>query len=87
MNDANNQDRFAGEVSAFTLQDFERALRAALEQGAIEVRAEEDALGTRTLHAWKTDNPAAVSMFPIDDVRLGPYQVDMVAQTIRKSLN
>ena len=84
MSDQPAQTPFAGDVVRFTLLDFERALQVAVGAQGIDVRAEEAEDGSRSIHAWKRSNPIAVSVIEIDNIRIGPYQADMIAKAVRK---
>ena len=76
---------FAGDVANYTLEAFADELRTQLAPAGIEMRLDESEDGTRTVSAWRSETPGAESVFPIDDIRILPYQADIVATTIRRS--
>jgi hypothetical protein len=76
---------FAGDVVAYTLTAFAEELQAELVPIGIEIQLEEAEDGTRTVRAWQSEAPDAVSVFPLDHVRILPYQAHVVATVIRRS--
>jgi hypothetical protein len=68
------------------LTAFAEELLAELGPAGIETLVEETADGTRTVRAWPAESPEAVSIFPLDHVRILPYQAHVVATVIRRSL-
>ena len=77
---------FAGDVVSYTLTAFAADLAAELAPAGIETQVEETEDGTRTVRAWPSRFPETSSVFPIDQVRILPYQAHVVATVIRRSL-
>ena len=86
MSDHTESTPFAGSVVTYTLAAFAEDLRGELEPAGIAAQVEEWVDGTRTVRAWPVESPDTVSIFPIDQVRLLPYQAHVVATAIRRSL-
>jgi hypothetical protein len=86
MSDHTESTPFAGSIVTHTLAAFAEDLRGELEPAGIAAQVEEWVDGTRTVRAWPVESPDTVSIFPIDQVRLLPYQAHVVATAIRRSL-
>ena len=68
----------------YTLSMFAEEIRIVLAPAGIESRLEETADGSRSITAWPADDPDKPAVFPIDDVRIGPYQAHIVATIIQR---
>jgi hypothetical protein len=71
----------------YTLSMFAEEVHAILAPAGIETRLQETADGTRAITAWLADDPQNQAEFPIDQVRIGPYQAHIIATIIQRSFN
>jgi hypothetical protein len=85
MSEQTESTPFAGDVANYSLAEFTTDLRTELAPAGIELELIEDGGGTRTVRAWQLTEPEAVAVFPIDDLRILPYQASIVAMAIRRS--